>query len=84
MRFDPRPWQPAMMDHIAEHKRCALFAGMGSGKSGAALHALNGIGMLDEGPGLILGPLRVARDRRHPDPALPGARQGPAVVLTQL
>jgi hypothetical protein len=51
-----------MMEHIARHKRCALFAYMGSGKSGATLHALRGIGVVDQGPGLIIAPLRVARD----------------------
>lgn len=50
-----------MMDHIAEHKRCAVFAGMGSGKSGAVLHALSAMEIMDEGPGLIMGPKRVAR-----------------------
>ncbi len=34
---------------------------MGSGKTGAALTALQGIQLLDEGPGLIIGPKRVAR-----------------------
>jgi SNF2 family DNA or RNA helicase len=61
MKFEPRPWQPPMMDHIAEHPRCAIFAAMGSGKTGAVLHALRGIQLLDEGPGLILAPKRVAR-----------------------
>jgi SNF2 family DNA or RNA helicase len=61
VKFVPRPWQPAMMDHIAEHPRCAVFAAPGSGKTGATLHALKGIQLLDEGPGLILGPKRVAR-----------------------
>jgi SNF2 family DNA or RNA helicase len=51
-----------MMDHLAEHPRCALFAGMGSGKSAAILHGLNAIEVMDEGPGLIIGPKRVARD----------------------
>jgi hypothetical protein len=62
MKFDPRPWQPPMMDHIIEHKRCAVFAAMGSGKGGATLHALQGKELIDEGPGLILGPRRVAVD----------------------
>jgi hypothetical protein len=51
-----------MLDHLAEHRRCALFAGMGSGKTSAVLHGLNAIGVMDEGPGLIVGPKRVARD----------------------
>lgn len=60
MQFDPRPWQPPMMEHIAENPRCAVLAVMGSGKSGGTLHALAGIGLLDEAPALILGPKRVA------------------------
>lgn len=60
--FQPRPWQPAMMEHIIDHKRCALFAAMGSGKTGSVLHSLNHIELMDEGPGLILAPMRVARD----------------------
>lgn len=51
-----------MMDHIAEHQRCALFAAPGSGKTGAVLHALRGLEPMDEAPGLILSPKRVARD----------------------
>lgn len=62
MKFDPREWQVPMMEHIVEHSRCALFAGMGSGKSGAVLHALGALEIMDEGPGLIIGPKRVARD----------------------
>lgn len=50
-----------MMAHIAEHPRCALFAAMGSGKTGAALVSLQGIQLLDEGPGLIIAPRRVAQ-----------------------
>ena len=60
MKFVPRPWQPAMIDHIVEHPRCAVFAAPGSGKTAVTLLALQAISMLDEGPGLILGPKRVA------------------------
>lgn len=49
-----------MLDHIAEHPRCAIFAHMGSGKTAAVLHGLQGVGLLDEGPVLILAPKRVA------------------------
>jgi SNF2 family DNA or RNA helicase len=62
MIFTPRPWQPPMMAHIAEHKRCALFASMGSGKCGAVLHGLSAIALLDQAPGLIIGPRRVAQE----------------------
>jgi SNF2 family DNA or RNA helicase len=60
--FTPRPWQPAMIDHLHSHQRSALFASMGSGKTSATLIGLNGIELMDEAPGLIIAPLRVARD----------------------
>lgn len=62
MIFEPRPWQPPMMEHLAEHPRCALFAAMGSGKSSAVLHGLRGLPAMEEEPGLIVAPLRVARE----------------------
>ena len=58
--FEPNPWQDPMIDFIAEHPRCALFAAMGSGKTSAVLHALQGLEALDEGPGLVIAPRRVA------------------------
>lgn len=58
--FEPRPWQPAMLDHIARHPRCAVWAAMGSGKTVATLAALQGLDLLDEGPALIIAPKRVA------------------------
>lgn len=51
-----------MLDHIAEHPRCAVFAAMGSGKTVATLVATKGAKLLDEGPVLILAPRRVARN----------------------
>lgn len=51
-----------MMEHMAEHQRCALFAAMGAGKTGAVLNGLQGIETFDEGPGIVLSPKRVARD----------------------
>ena len=59
--FVPRPWQPAMLDHIAQHPRCAVWAAMGSGKTVATLAALQGLDLLDEGPALIIAPKRVAQ-----------------------
>ncbi len=49
-----------MIDHIASHRRCAVWAKMGAGKTGSTLVALQAIERLDEGPGLILAPKRVA------------------------
>ncbi len=50
-----------MLDHVAEHPRCAIFAAMGSGKTAATLLATQGAKLLDEGPVLILAPKRVAQ-----------------------
>jgi len=50
------------MQHISEHNRCAVWAAMGMGKSAAVLHALRGIGLLEQAPALIVAPKRVARD----------------------
>lgn len=63
MEFKPRAYQDLIVDHILEHERCGVFAGMGMGKSVstlAALEHLYGIGA-EEKPTLIVAPLRVAR-----------------------
>lgn len=52
-----------MMEHIAENPRCAIFALPGAGKTGGTLTALKGIHLLDEGPGLVLVPNGVLKDR---------------------
>lgn len=61
--YTPRPWAPLMTDHIVEHKRCAVWAPMGSGKSSTTLTALESLDVMsgDVYPALVLGPLRVAR-----------------------
>lgn len=61
--FEPRPWQPQMIDHVIEHPRSALFAGMGVGKGVAALTALDAVSLVENDvyPALVLGTLRVAR-----------------------
>lgn len=60
--FIPRPWQRPMLDHIFEHDRCALWAGMGLGKTPVVLTLLEALYLGGETqPTLILGPLRVAR-----------------------
>jgi hypothetical protein len=54
-----------MVAWICEHKRCALWAGMGIGKSSATLFALDLLKMLGDignSPTLVIGPMRVARD----------------------
>lgn len=60
--FIPRPWQIPMLEHLYAHKRCALWAGMGLGKTPVVLTWLESmITSGYEGKILIIGPLRVAR-----------------------
>lgn len=60
--FTPRPWQRPMLDHLYERPRCALWAGMGMGKTGTVLSYLDGLYMAGESkPTIIVGPKRVAR-----------------------
>lgn len=48
-----------MLDHLAEHPRCALLVPMGGGKSVVTATAVANADLMDEGPVLILGPKRV-------------------------
>ena len=59
-----RPPQIPMTDFLLHNKRCALWAGMGIGKSSATLFVLSLLKLLGEtdGPVLVIGPMRVARD----------------------
>lgn len=59
--FRPRDYQSAIVQFIAEHERCNVWAGMGTGKSVSTLTALQGLALVDDPfPALILAPLRVA------------------------
>jgi hypothetical protein len=55
-----------MIDFVTANKRCALFAGMGTGKTSALLWVLDLWKLLGEvdkrNPILVIGPMRVARD----------------------
>lgn len=61
-----RPPQVPMVDWLTAHERCALWAGMGIGKTSAALVALDWLKIMGEidakYPTLVVGPMRVARD----------------------
>jgi SNF2 family DNA or RNA helicase len=63
MIFTPRPWGPVVMHHIFEHKRCAVWSPMGSGKTANVLSSLEALDLSGDEvfPALALGPLRVAR-----------------------
>jgi len=51
-----------IIDHIIDTPRCAIWAGMGTGKTVATLTALDTLQMVEDGPVLVVAPLRVAND----------------------
>jgi SNF2 family DNA or RNA helicase len=55
-----------MIEHMNAHERCAIFSGMGSGKTLATLTALANVDLFDEAPVLVLAPKRVA-NKTWPD-----------------
>lgn len=61
--FTPRPYQNIGMAHLANVERCALWAGMGMGKTVTTLTFLDHLHNLagEDRPTLVLAPLRVAR-----------------------
>ncbi len=69
-QFNARPYQGIGGQHIAEHERCALWAGMGMGKTITTLNVLEALynlaGVTD--PTIVLAPLRVARDTWPEEP----------------
>lgn len=58
--FTPHVYQKHIIDFILDYERCAIYAGMGMGKTVATLTALSILKLIEEGPILILAPLRVA------------------------
>ena len=61
--YTPRAYGHLMTNHILSVPRCALWAGMGLGKTVCTLTAIDGLIMAGEDkPALVLAPLRVARD----------------------
>lgn len=63
-KFTPYPHQRSGISWIVDHPACALFWGMGSGKTVTTLTALQELlfGRLEEGPVLVIAPLRVAKN----------------------
>ena len=60
-KFIPRPYQEAIIEHIIRTPRCAVWAGMGTGKTVSTLTALSYLlDFEDAGPALVIAPLRVA------------------------
>lgn len=58
--FTPREYQHAIIDHVLNLRRGAVWAGMGMGKSVSTLTALDILELTEPGPALVLAPLRVA------------------------
>lgn len=60
--WKPRAYQPPVIEHILRVPRCAIWAGMGLGKTVSSLTALDAMFLAGEDrPALVLSPLRVAR-----------------------
>lgn len=60
--YTPREYQDMIRDHILDVPRCAIFGGMGIGKTVSTLTAVNIAQLEDDAPALVLAPKRVARD----------------------
>ena len=60
--FTPGAHQHEMLAHMHEHPRCAVWAGMGAGKTSGTLSFLHEVELVEPGRSLVLAPLRVARD----------------------
>lgn len=59
--FTPHPYQQLAIDFMLRNPRCALFAGMGMGKTVSSLMVVEMLRFLgDRDPILVLGPKRVA------------------------
>lgn len=67
--YTPRAYQGPVTEHILNTPRCAVFEGMGLGKTASVLTALDIMYLGGEGlPALVAAPLRVAR-KTWPDEA---------------
>lgn len=60
MIFTPHPYQHQIVEHILDVPRCAVWAGMGMGKSSATLAGLYYMELVEPGPALVIAPKRVA------------------------
>jgi len=61
--FKPRKYQPLIIDHVIAHQRCAVWAGMGMGKTVSVLTAIDLMQLtgIELKPALVIAPLRVAK-----------------------
>jgi SNF2 family DNA or RNA helicase len=60
VKYRPRPPQLVITDAIMRRRRINIWAGMGFGKTGATLDALDRLAMTEDDPILVVGPLNVA------------------------
>lgn len=61
MEYQPHKYQNLIISHILKNKRCAVWAGMGLGKTSSTLSALEMLFLAGESPpALVIAPLRVA------------------------
>ena len=59
--FTPRPYQRLIMDHVQRTRRCAVWAGMGMGKTVSTLTAAEELDAVEDVyPLLVIAPKRVA------------------------
>ena len=62
-KFKPQRCQTHLIQHASEHDRCAMWAGMGVGKTVTALTLLNNLWEVgDHDKTLVLAPKRVAKN----------------------
>lgn len=59
--FTPRLYQNDIIEFELDTPRCAVYAGMGLGKTVSTLTALDILELTEPGPALVLAPLRVAQ-----------------------
>jgi len=59
--FTARPYGHLITNHILTHDRCAIWAGMGLGKTVSTLNAIHALQLVEDDPVLVVAPLRVAR-----------------------
>lgn len=67
-KYIPRPYQLQMIEHMLEHPRHGMFAGMGLGKTSSTLVAVDQMAVIDPCKTLVLAPKLVA-EHTWPDEA---------------
>ncbi len=61
--FTPRPYQHLINSFILDHARCNVFSSMGTGKTGATIHAFDTLRLFGEAKRLlVIAPKRVAKN----------------------